>query len=90
MHAHLGWLFSHDQADPDVYCRALLKDRVVVFVDRTFLVWVILSLIIPFALGGWTGLLWGGLVRMFFMHHVTWSVNSVCHPHGRPSRSSSG
>ena len=83
MHAHLGWLFSHDQADPDVYCRALLKDRVVVFVDRTFLVWVILSLIIPFALGGWTGLLWGGLVRMFFMHHVTWSVNSVSHTLGQ-------
>ncbi len=83
VHAHLGWLFNHDQADPEVYCRGLLKDRVVVFVDRTFPVWVILSLIIPFAIGGWTGLLWGGLVRMFFVHHVTWSVNSVCHTFGR-------
>jgi stearoyl-CoA desaturase (delta-9 desaturase) len=44
---------------------------------------VVLGLVIPFALGGWSGLLWGGLVRMFFVHHVTWSVNSVCHTFGR-------
>src|ERR1700730_18056309 len=83
VHAHLGWLFSLEQADPMVYCRLLLKDRVVVFVDRTFGLWVVLSLLIPFAIGGWSGLLWGGLVRMFFVHHVTWSVNSVCHTFGR-------
>jgi stearoyl-CoA desaturase (delta-9 desaturase) len=83
IHAHLGWLFSHEPADRNVYCRPLQRDPVVVFVDRTFLLWVILSLVIPFAVGGWTGLLWGGLVRMFFVHHVTWSVNSVCHTFGR-------
>ncbi len=82
-HAHLGWLFTTDDADPKVYCRHLLKDPVVVFVDRTFLVWVALSLLIPFAIGGWTGLLWGGLVRMFYVHHITWSVNSVCHTFGK-------
>ena len=84
-HAHLGWLFTTDDADPRVYCRHLLRDPVVVFVDRTFLLWVALSLLIPFAIGGWTGLLWGGLVRMFYVHHVTWSVNSVCHTFGRRS-----
>jgi stearoyl-CoA desaturase (delta-9 desaturase) len=83
VHAHLGWLFNHEQADPNVYCKYLLRDPVVVFVDRTFGLWVILSLIIPFAIGGWSGLLWGGLVRMFFVHHITWSVNSVCHTFGR-------
>jgi stearoyl-CoA desaturase (delta-9 desaturase) len=85
VHAHLGWLFRDDQADPEVYCRPLLHDPIVVFVDRTFVVWVVLSVAIPFALGGWTGLLWGGLVRMFFVHHITWSVNSVCHTFGRRS-----
>jgi stearoyl-CoA desaturase (delta-9 desaturase) len=84
-HAHLGWLFTTDEADPNVYCRHLLKDPVVVFVHRTFLLWVILSLLIPFMIGGWTGLLWGGLVRMFYVHHVTWSVNSVCHTFGKRS-----
>ena len=82
-HAHLGWLFTEDDADPKVYCRHLLKDPVVVFVHRTFFVWAILSLVIPYAIGGWTGLLWGGLVRMFYVHHVTWSVNSICHTFGR-------
>jgi stearoyl-CoA desaturase (delta-9 desaturase) len=83
VHSHLGWLFDYDRADPNVYCRALMRDRVVVFVDRTFPLWVALSLLIPLAIGGWTGLLWGGLVRMFFVHHITWSVNSVCHTFGR-------
>jgi stearoyl-CoA desaturase (delta-9 desaturase) len=47
------------------------------------MLWVALSLLIPFAIGDWTGLLWGGLVRMFFVHHITRSVNSVCHTFGR-------
>ena len=82
-HAHIGWMFSDDTADPHTYCRHLLQDRMIVFVSRTFLLWSVLSLVIPFALGGWTGLLWGGLVRIFLTHHVTWSVNSVCHTFGR-------
>ena len=83
MHAHLGWLFATSRVDRETYGRALRKDPVVVFVDRTFVLWVVLSLVIPFAIGGWTGLLWGGLVRVFFVHHVTWSVNSVCHTFGK-------
>ncbi len=84
-HSHLGWLFKDRMADPNVYCRNLVKDPIVVFVDRTFLLWVAISLLIPFALGGWTGLLWGGLVRIFLVHHVTWSVNSICHTFGKRS-----
>jgi stearoyl-CoA desaturase (Delta-9 desaturase) len=83
-HAHVGWMFK----DPDpnniaMYGRHLLHDPLVVFVHRTFVLWVALSLLIPFLLGGWTGLLWGGLVRIFLTHHVTWSVNSVCHTFGK-------
>ncbi len=81
-HAHLGWLFEGRFADPQQYCRHLLKDPVVVFVNRTFLLWVALSLAIPFAIGGWTGFLWCGLVRIFIGHHVTFSVNSICHTFG--------
>lgn len=81
-HAHVGWLFKGRMAPPSVYTPHLLKDPIVVFVSRTFFVWVVLSLVIPFAIGGWTGLLWGGLVRIFLVHHVTWSVNSVCHTFG--------
>ncbi len=82
-HAHMGWLFTRSFADPNIYCRNLVKDPIVVFVSRTFIFWVILSLAIPFAIGGWTGLLWGGLVRIFLTHHITWSVNSVCHTFGK-------
>jgi stearoyl-CoA desaturase (delta-9 desaturase) len=82
-HAHMGWMFNDSTADPHIYSRHLLDDPMIVFVSRTFLLWSLLSLVIPFALGGWTGLLWGGLVRIFLTHHVTWSVNSVCHTFGR-------
>ena len=82
-HAHMGWMFNRSPADPNVYCRNLVKDPIVVFVSRTFILWVVLSLVIPFAIGGWTGLLWGGLVRIFLTHHITWSVNSVCHTFGK-------
>ena len=90
-HAHLGWVFESDNADPNVYCRNLVNDPIVSFVSRTFLIWAVLAFVIPFGVGGllggwagaWTGLLWGGLVRQFLTHHVTWSVNSVCHTFGR-------
>jgi len=91
VHAHLGWIFAETDADPRRYCKHLLQDRLVLFVSRTHLLWVVLALALPFTLGGlvagWvgalTGLLWGGLVRQFLTHHVTWSVNSVCHMFGK-------
>lgn len=82
-HAHIGWMFGDGEGDPNRYAPHLVKDKLVVFVSRTFLIWAILGLVIPFLLGGWTGLLWGGLVRIFLTHHVTWSVNSVCHTFGK-------
>ncbi len=86
-HAHVGWLFNTEPADPSIYARDLVKDRLVVTIHRLFPLWAVLTFLIPFAIGGWQGLLWGGLVRVFLTHHVTWSVNSVCHTFGsRPFR----
>jgi stearoyl-CoA desaturase (delta-9 desaturase) len=82
-HAHVGWLFKDRMASPEIYAKHLLKDPIVMFVSKTFFLWVGLSLLVPFLIGGWTGLLWGGLVRIFLAHHVTWSVNSVCHTFGK-------
>jgi stearoyl-CoA desaturase (delta-9 desaturase) len=92
-HAHVGWLFIHTQrANKARYAPDLIKDPQVAFVERTFLLWVFLGLAIPFALGGLiggslhsalTGLLWGGLVRVLLLHHVTYSINSLCHFFGR-------
>jgi stearoyl-CoA desaturase (delta-9 desaturase) len=92
-HAHLGWLFIHTERGSKVrFAPDLLKDPVVRFIDRTFLLWAVIGLAIPFGLGvaiggtivaGLTGLLWGGAVRMFVLHHVTYSINSLCHMFGR-------
>jgi stearoyl-CoA desaturase (Delta-9 desaturase) len=84
-HAHLGWLFGVglNSADPNMYCPHLVKDPIVIFTCRTYWLWVALGFAIPFVSGGWIGLLWSGLVRTFLIHHVTWSVNSVCHVFGK-------
>lgn len=93
LHAHVGWLFVHtDRAAKRRYAPDLLNDPAIRFVDRTFFVWAILGLLVPFGLGfaiggslfaGFTGLLWGGAVRMLVLHHVTYSINSLCHFFGR-------
>jgi stearoyl-CoA desaturase (Delta-9 desaturase) len=88
-HAHSGWLLStQGRADWKRYARDLYEDPGMRRISRAFPWLVLASLAVPAlagylvsgtALGALTGLLWGGLVRIFFVHHVTWSVNSVCH-----------
>jgi stearoyl-CoA desaturase (delta-9 desaturase) len=80
-HAHVGWMFQ-SQPRTDIYGTWLTKDPVVGFMDKTWLLWASLGFIIPFAIAGWSGLLWGALVRIFLTHHITWSVNSICHTFG--------
>lgn len=83
-HAHMGWLFSKKNfATAEEFAPWLLQDKTVMWVNKYSGVWMALALIIPFAIGGWTGLLWGGFVRIFLTTHITWSVNSVCHTFGR-------
>jgi stearoyl-CoA desaturase (Delta-9 desaturase) len=92
-HAHVGWLFTNvGEAEPERFAPDLVKERSMRVIDRTFFFWVGVGLLIPFGLGflfsgrvtgALTALLWGGLVRVFVLHHVTWSINSVCHFFGR-------
>jgi len=92
-HAHVGWLFDHQQRGArERFAPDLIADPAVAFVDRTFALWSLLGLAIPFGLGallggsvdaGLEGLLWGGAVRIFVLHHVTYSINSLCHFFGR-------
>ena len=81
-HAHMGWLFMAEKIDPAVYAKRQMADPIVQFVTKTTVVWVVLSLLLPFLLGGWSCLIWAGLVRIFFVHHITWSVNSLGHSFG--------
>lgn len=81
-HGHVGWILDDFRPDIPRYAGPLLKDKLVVFISKTFFLWAGLSLLIPYLIGGWYGLLWGGAVRMFLNHHVTWAVNSVCHTYG--------
>jgi stearoyl-CoA desaturase (delta-9 desaturase) len=91
-HAHLGWLFRADPPDLGRYVKDLRQVGLLRTVSALFPLWVLVSLLIPTLLGGlltlsWMGallgLLWGGLVRIFLVQHVTWSVNSICHFWGR-------
>ncbi len=89
-HAHVGWLMeTQGQADWKRYASELYEDPAMRKIGRRFPLLVALSLLVPtvagYVLDGFTvrgailGLIWGGLVRIFFVHHITWSVNSICH-----------
>ncbi|MDN5744247.1 MAG: fatty acid desaturase [Nocardioidaceae bacterium] len=100
--AHVGWLFDPEQTSIDKYAPDLVKDRDLLRISRTFWVWVLTSLFLPALLGflltwSWQGAVtaffWGTIVRVGLIHHVTWSINSICHTLGeRPfaSRDFSG
>jgi len=90
-HAHCGWLFERDQPRLYRYIPDLLNQRSLRAINRGFPIWVMLGLLIPTVLGGlltwsWSGLLmgflWGGMARIFLVHHMTWSINSICHVWG--------
>jgi stearoyl-CoA desaturase (delta-9 desaturase) len=95
-HAHIGWFFMPEPRALDQYVKDLSASRTLRLVSYLFPLWVTLGFVIPAVLGGvitlswaglWTGLIWGGLIRVFLVHHVTWSVNSACHLWGfRPYR----
>ncbi|HBS27989.1 MAG TPA: acyl-CoA desaturase [Phycisphaerales bacterium] len=95
--AHCGWLLTHPNNGLDRYVVDLKQDRLVKAISDLFPLWMVVSLLLPGAIGGlitlsWSGaalgMLWGGLVRILLVHHITWSVNSVCHLWGtRPYES---
>ncbi|HEX2051692.1 MAG TPA: acyl-CoA desaturase [Actinomycetota bacterium] len=91
-HAHVGWLAAPERTVAERWAPDLLRDRDLVLVDRLFPLLTGLSFALP-AVAGWlvtgtaagavTAFLWGSLVRVFLLHHVTWSINSICHFYGR-------
>ena len=96
-HGHMGWLIEAENVDWARFAPDLLKDRGLFSLNRNYLLWVALGLALPagigalvtalggsgFLPGAWEGLLWGGLARIFLVHHAVWSVNSLCHVSGR-------
>src|SRR5665213_279398 len=90
--SHVGWLFTSDASCAERYAPDMLRDRDLQRIGRLFPLLALASLAIPFGIGyaisgSWVGalmaLVWAGLVRMALLHHVTWSVNSLCHTFGR-------
>ena len=82
VHAYCGWILRGPPVDRERYCRRLLENRAVVLSDRIGPLWVILGLLVPYAVAGWQGLVWGGLVRIWFTNHASFSVNSLGHTYG--------
>jgi stearoyl-CoA desaturase (Delta-9 desaturase) len=88
LHAHTLWLLDRDKTNEKRFTPDLLADRDIVRVDKLFIVWSVTTLLLPAALGGlltmswwgaFTAFFWAGLVRVGLLHHVTWSINSICH-----------
>jgi stearoyl-CoA desaturase (delta-9 desaturase) len=93
VHEHVGWLFDNlGMEQGREYGKDLYENRLVRTIDRLYVVWVAVTLGLPFlmgyAIGGTVGagleaLVWGGLIRIFLYQHATFSVNSICHMFGR-------
>ncbi len=90
-HAHVGWMLDGEVSNSMLFAKDLIRDSAIARVNQLYLGWVILGLVIPAILEGvftWTwmgaakGFLWGGLVRVFLVHHATWSINSITHMYG--------
>jgi stearoyl-CoA desaturase (delta-9 desaturase) len=90
-HAHIGWLFDRRQTNPGRYAPDLLKDDTLRRTSRLFVLWAGIGIFLPALIGGlvtmswtgaWTAFFWAGLVRVALLHHVTWSINSICHTIG--------
>jgi len=96
-HAHMGWLFQPEKTSHERWAPDLLKDPMITRIDRAFPWITVASFVLPAVVGLvltrsiWgmvTAFLWGALGRIFLLHHVTWSVNSICHFFGnRPFKS---
>jgi stearoyl-CoA desaturase (Delta-9 desaturase) len=87
-HAHMGWMFQRERTNAQRFAPDLLADNDIRRIDRLFPVLTAVTLLAPAVLGGvitmsWWGALtaffWASLVRVAVLHHVTWSVNSICH-----------
>jgi stearoyl-CoA desaturase (delta-9 desaturase) len=90
-HAHIGWFFDEEQTSAKRWCPDMVRDKSMRQIDKLFPLWAFLSFALPavfgFAItgtlrGAFTAFLWGSLVRIFMLHHVTWSINSICHFYG--------
>jgi stearoyl-CoA desaturase (delta-9 desaturase) len=91
LYAHMGWFFDPNRTSQEKFCPDLLADAPIRRISRTFPLWVAISLLGPALIGGlWsmslagalTAFFWASLVRICLLHHVTWSINSVCHTFG--------
>jgi stearoyl-CoA desaturase (delta-9 desaturase) len=91
LYAHIGWLFNPNRTSQEKFCPDLLADKTIRRISNTFPLWVLVSLLAPALIGGlWsmslagalTAFFWASLVRICLLHHVTWSINSVCHTFG--------
>jgi stearoyl-CoA desaturase (delta-9 desaturase) len=88
LHAHLTWMIEHDYPNVAHYVPDLMQDRALVAANRHYHAWVLLGLALPAAIGGLvtqslmgalTGLLWGGVVRLFVVEQTMSAVNSLLH-----------
>lgn len=89
--SHVGWLFANELASWAKFAPDMLRRREIIKVNQSYMLWVVAGLVLPATIGGliggswqaaFNGLIWGGLLRIFLLDHVTWSVNSICHTIG--------
>jgi stearoyl-CoA desaturase (Delta-9 desaturase) len=91
LYAHMLWLFDPNETSQEKFSPDLLADSKIKKVDDAFGALVLATLLLPALIGGLWGMSWHGAITAFFwaslvriamLHHVTWSINSICHTFG--------
>lgn len=101
-HAHIRWLYAGEITNSVHFANDLRRDKIAVWLNRTYPLWAVVGLVIPTLLGAFwiggamgalKGFLWGGMIRLFVVHHAFWSIGSIAHTFGTrsyPTRDYSG
>jgi stearoyl-CoA desaturase (Delta-9 desaturase) len=85
------WLFDPNETSKEKFSPDLLADSKIRKVDDAFWALALATLLLPALIGGLWGMSWHGAITAFFwaslvrialLHHVTWSINSICHTFG--------
>ena len=84
--SHMGWLLDHNATLERVHDRSNASDLASQPFYRHLAdhyVWhVVAQFAVLYALGGLPALVWGGALRIIWVYHITWFVNSAAHVWG--------
>lgn len=88
--SHMGWMLFNIPADKDIprYTQDIKDDPFYLFCQKYLILMQLVLGLLLYLWGGWSFVVWGIFVRLVFVFHCTWFVNSATHKFGYVSHES--